>query len=434
MSIEISSDVAAVLDCLPNPALLLSTDYRILLANQRYHEVYGDGRPLRHRRCYEVLHGNTVPCDLAGETCPLKASLDSGEPQRVMHVHHTPRGQEYVSVETLPVRGERGQVKYLVEVLKPDHIANTQPQTQGLVGRSPTFQQTLDRVTRVAPSETTVLLLGPSGTGKELFAKTIHQRSRRHDKTFVPVECIGLPEALFESELFGHVKGAFTGAHHCRQGLIAAAEGGTLFLDEIGDVPLSMQVKLLRLLETRSYRSVGSSDPERADFRLICATNKDLATMVREGQFREDLYYRINVFEIELPPLRERIDDLTLLIDSMLKSLAADRTIHVAPETLTCLRGYAFPGNIRELRNIIERALLLCDGEVLLPAHLPAHCCDPTHNAGDQTAIIPLVEAEKQYLRQVLSHYQGERRDLAKQLGLSERVLYRKLAELKQDR
>ncbi|MGF1529477.1 MAG: sigma-54 interaction domain-containing protein [Candidatus Competibacterales bacterium] len=437
-------DMRAVLDCLPSPAVLLSSDYHILLANQAYIDQYGDGRPLRQRHCYEVSHRYDKPCDLAGESCPLRESLASGQPRRVLHVHHTNHGQEYVDVETYPVRDPRGRVRYLVEIMRCSEVAQQGVTQLGLIGRSPPFTQMLELAERAANSEVTVMLLGESGSGKERVAQLIHRRSPRASKPFVPVECSGLAESLFESELFGHEKGAFTGAHHRKQGLVEAAAGGTLFLDEIGDVSLGLQVKLLRLLETRRFRRVGGTDLQRADFRLICATNRDLEGMVAVGQFRQDLYYRLNVFEIELPPLRQRPGDLPLLLEGLVTQLAPKRKIQIAPETLALLQRYPFPGNVRELRNIVERALLLMDGPLLLPRHLPKRCRQvdaddappPRGSASSGSAgaelpeLIPLKELERRYLQQVVARYSGDRSSLARELGLSERALYRRLAQL----
>jgi transcriptional regulator with PAS, ATPase and Fis domain len=429
---NIAPDVAAILNALGAPAILLSPDYRILLANREYEAVYGDGRPLRRRHCYEVSHGNSVPCDLAGEHCPLKECLETKQMTRVLHVHHTPRGQEYVNVETWPVKDDNDEIMYFVEVLRPSTIAQAHA-GDGLVGVSPAFQEVLGLIDRVAPAETNVLLLGESGTGKEVMAQTIHQRSARESGPFVPVECTGLPESLFESELFGHVKGAFTGAHTEKLGLVEAAAGGTLFLDEVGDIPLSDQVKLLRLLETHQFRRVGSTEPRTADFRLICATNKDLAAMVKDGRFREDLYYRLNVLEITLPPLRDRREDMLPLIESMLRRQNSE--LSFSTEALTCLESYSFPGNIRELRNVVERATLMCDGDTILPRHLPPKFCDNDAGNGDSGPghqIRSIREMEIEHIKKALRLHNGDRRGLAKKLGISERALYRRLSELKE--
>ncbi len=429
---EIGADVQAILDCLPDPAILLSRDYRILMANEAYQDLYGDETPLRRRHCYEVSHRYTVPCDLAGEQCPLRQSLETGQASRVLHVHHTPRGQEYVNVETRPVRNSSGEIVYFVEVMQPSDIAHARGGQEGLVGRSKSFRHMLDQVDRAAPTDTTVLLLGESGTGKELIARTIHERSKRSDGPFVPVECTGLPEALFESELFGHVKGAFTGATSEKIGLIESANGGTLFLDEVGEIPLSDQVKLLRLLETRCFRRVGSTDSRRADFRLVCATNKDLGAMVAAGTFRADLYYRINVFDILMPPLRNRVEDIKPLAKSIISQLRPNADVALSDDALAVLRGYAFPGNVRELRNALERSLLMCDGAEILPQHLPEYVRGSEAQANsDPDEIRSLEDVENRYLSRTLARYTGDRKSLAAKLGISERALYRKISGLR---
>ncbi len=422
-------DPIAWLNCLPRPAILLDLDYRIVAANDRYRERYGFSDRTGGRHCYEVSHRNSVPCDLAGEACPLKQSLESGEPARVLHVHHTPRGEEYVNVEMWPVKDPAtGRVECFVEQMHPSDAASVTSRLDRPVGQSPPFRAMMNLVERVAGHEANVLLLGESGTGKEMIAQTIHRLSDRRDAPFVPVECTGLPVALFESELFGYVKGAFTGASAPRSGLVAAAHGGTLFLDEIGDIPIPDQVKLLRLLETRRYRPVGSNEWREADFRLICATNRDLDQMVEEGRFREDLYYRLNVFDIELPPLRERIMDLDVLIATILERLGSSARFSEA--AMAHLRGYPFPGNVRELRNIVERAVILADDGMVGPQHLPARCRTSSSPAPDDE-IVTLEEAERRYLAAALASHDGDRKSLAERLGISERVLYRKLAALR---
>jgi transcriptional regulator with PAS, ATPase and Fis domain len=435
---DVNPDVNAILECLEDPAILLGRDYRILRANSAYRALYGDGEALAERHCYEVSHRYAVPCDQAGESCPLKRSLESGDNSRVLHIHHTPRGEEYVNVEMWPVKDPAtGAVSCFIEIMRPSRVASAQARPEGLVGRSPAFQKALALAERVADSETTVMLLGESGTGKELMAEAIHRMSARGGGPFVPVECAGLPETLFESELFGYVKGAFTGASTDKPGLVEAAAGGTLFLDEIGEVPLSEQVKLLRLLETRRFRRVGSTEWRDTDFRLICATNQDLAALVRRGEFREDLYYRLNVFEIVLPPLRERTADIGPLARSILERLGrAD--ISLSEETEQLLRGYAFPGNVRELRNLLERAVLLADGHRIEPAHLPDAVRGQETSASvvgtpEGDSLIPLAELEENYLRRALATHHGDRRSLAEALGISERALYRKLARLSRE-
>jgi len=426
----------SLLDSIPGPAVLIDLDYRIVATNEAYQTHYQlRDLPSEGRYCYEVSHRYNRPCDQAGETCPLKMSLNTGEPQRVLHLHHTPRGDEHVDVETHPVRNDDGEIVYFLETMRSSEIASSRAGEKHLVGRAPAFNKMLELVERVAPSESAVVLLGESGTGKEIIAKSLHEASNRNSGPFVPVECSGLTDSLFESELFGHEKGAFTGALSRKFGLVEAANGGTLFLDEIGDIPLSLQVKLLRLIETGMFRRVGGTDPIKADFRLICATHRDLKSMVDAGDFRRDLYYRISVFPIELPALRERQEDLPLLIDVLLNRISSSKRFELHEESLRLLRRYSFPGNIRELRNILERATLLADGNLIRPEHLPDEC------RGDGSSgeavfqfpaeIISLEAMEQLYLRTVATKFQGENKVLAEMLDVSERTLYRKLQQLK---
>jgi DNA-binding NtrC family response regulator len=430
------TEITGVLDAIGAPAVAIAPDYRILAANQAYREVYGDGKPLHDRHCYAVSHRYSVPCDRAGESCPLADCLASGRKQRVLHLHHTPRGEEHVDVVTHPVRNADGEIIYVIEIMRETRSASSRADAYTMVGRSRAFNRMLELINRVAPAATAVLLQGDSGTGKELVARAIHDNSPRGDQPFVVVECSGLTESLFESELFGHERGAFTGAHARKIGLVEAAEGGTLFLDEVGDVPPGLQVKLLRLLETGTYRRVGSIEPRQADFRLVTATHRDLQAMVAEGGFRRDLFYRISAFPIALPALRERTEDLPLLIESLLARLSPDHAYAISPAVLDCLQGYAFPGNIRELRNLLERATLLADDELILPEHLPAGVCadqrgaagNAVHASGD---ILTLEEVERRYLAQVIATFTGDRDALAEQLGVSKRTLFRKLQQLR---
>lgn len=431
----IHAELKGILEVFEEPAALLSPDYEVLAGNRCYLREFGDKlKPGRASYCYEVSHHYTVPCDQAGEDCPLRLARETGQPARLLHLHHTPRGEEHVDVEIYPLFNDRGAIHYYLELMRYSRLASQDPEAGPLLGRSAAFNKVVGLVERVAPSEATVLLLGESGTGKELIASAVHEASLRADGPFVPVECSGLTETLFESELFGHEKGAFTGAVSRKIGLVEAARGGTLFLDEIGDVPLSLQVKLLRLLETGTYRRVGGIEPQKADFRLVCATHRDLRAMVDKGEFRQDLYYRLNTFPIELPPLRKRLEDLPLLIESLLHRFAPNRTIRVSREALACIKQYAFPGNIRELRNMIERALLLADGDLILPEHLPPECCDSKGGKGAATPfpeeLVPLEQAEARYLGWAVARFHGEKRQLAEHLGVSERTLYRKLREL----
>jgi two-component system response regulator HydG len=424
-------ELVSFLESLPEPHILCDRQYRVLVANSAYRRSFGENQVFAGRTCFDISHHFDRPCDQAGETCPLQQSLRSGQRERVLHLHQTPDGETYVNIELSPLRDANGDIVYFIEKMEPVAVARGLSNAQGLVGRAPVFQRMLEMVARVAPSDASVLLLGESGTGKELVAKAIHDASHRADKPFVAVDCSGLTETLFESELFGHERGAFTGATARRIGLVESASGGTLFLDEVGDIPLPMQVKLLRLLETGTYRLVGSTEPRRADIRLVSATHRDLRTMVEAGSFRQDLYFRLNTFPVNLPPLRERAADIPLLAESLLARVAPDRKRHLSDAALAVLGRYDYPGNIRELRNILERASLLCDGDSIQPNHLPEEIRSPSGRSplpADTPAT--LEQIERQTLAARLAHHHGSRKALAAELGISERTLYRRLKQL----
>ncbi|MDI3325478.1 sigma-54-dependent Fis family transcriptional regulator [Pontibacterium granulatum] len=431
-SFDLLPEVSAVLDALTEPAALLSLDYQILATNNAYQEHFRAKQEIIGRHCYEVSHGYDLPCDQEGESCPLKRCVETGARQRMLHIHNTPHGQEHVDVEMAPVHSSEGALVYFLEVMHLVKVARPTAEGSGMVGRSAAFNQMLSFLQRAAPSEISVLLLGESGTGKELVARALHDQSKRASGPFVTVECSGLSESLFESELFGHERGAFTGAVNRKQGLVAAARGGTLFLDEIGDVPLSLQVKLLRLIETGTYRTVGGVELQHADFRLVCATHRHLETMVEGGTFRRDLFYRISAFPIELPSLVERVDDIPLLVDVLLKRIPEAETKSLSPAALGALRRYTFPGNIRELRNILERAVLLSDDNQIDLPHLPPAVANfdriPIAEADD--SIKSLEQVEQEYLLSLKRRFAGDNRGLAQALGISERTLYRKLKSI----
>jgi two-component system, NtrC family, response regulator HydG len=430
MALSQLAEFLSYLNSQAEPRILLDKDYTIIAANKAYRAAYGENRPIVGRHCYEVSHRYTRPCDQAGESCPLKTSTQTGLPQRVLHLHHTPRGEEHVDVELTPIHDQHGEIVFYVEMMHTIREASARPATRGLVGRSVAFNKMLGLIERVAPSDAAVVLLGESGTGKELVAEAVHEASRRRQGPFVPVDCSGVTETLFESELFGYEKGAFTGANQRKQGLVEAASGGTLFLDEIGDIPLGLQVKLLRLLETGTYRRVGGVEPLRADFRLVSATHRDLRKMVEQDTFRKDLYYRISTFPIHLPSLVERREDIPLLAETLLARISPSQKFTLHPDTLTLLASCDFPGNIRELRNMLERASLLADGNVITPEHLEADFCgniDPAAATFIGQQVISLEALEQHYLQWALARFGDDRKALAQQLGISERTLYRKI-------
>ena len=427
------AELIAYLDSLPEPHILFDGQYRILAANAAYRAQFQREESVIGRTCYQVSHGINRPCDQAGESCPLAAAKQSGQRERVLHLHHTPQGDAYVGIELVPIRDASGEARYFVERMESLALAQSVASPQGLVGRSTAFQRMLSLMNRVAPSEASVLLLGESGTGKELVAQALHRASARQSGPMVVVDCASLPESLFEAELFGHERGAFTGASAARRGLVESASGGTLFLDEVGDIPLGMQVKLLRLLESGTYRRVGSSDLRHADIRLVSATHRDLPPRVRDGLFRQDLYFRIATFPIRLPSLRERRADVPLLAGSMLARLAGARAIRLTDAAMVRLSTHDFPGNIRELRNLLERALLLTDGDVISAETLDAALALESEPAVLTQPVAPLSRprawSDEDLLRHAAAHH-GSRRELAQQLGISERSLYRKLRSL----
>ena len=418
------------------PMIVLDPDYNILAANTAYRRQFGTvDKPYIGHKCFRVSHHYDVPCDQAGEHCPMKKAFELKGPDRVLHIHHTPRGPEHVDVELRPILDAQRAVVAYVERLATVRSASARPSSEGLVGRAPAFNAALSAVQRVAPSMLPVLLLGESGTGKELFARAVHEASPRAHGPFVVVDCSGLTETLFESELFGYEKGAFTGANARKPGLVETAKGGTLFLDEMGDVPLSMQVKLLRLIESGTYRRVGAVEAQQADVRLVAATHQPLRQMVAEGRFRQDLYYRISAFPIHLPPLRERAHDIPLLVDSFLqRGSPARHPVAVDAEAMARLQSHDWPGNIRELRNVLDRARLFADDGIVRVEHLPeslstqrveAAGLPPAGSGPGRSA-----EIDDAALRRLAQASHCTRKELARQAGLSERTLYRRLKAL----
>ena len=294
----------------------------------------------------------------------------------------------------------------------------------GMIGRHPTMMAVFARIQKVAPVDVTALITGESGTGKELVARALHELSARREGPLTVVNCAAIPDSLMESELFGHEKGAFTGAHERRAGLAAAAHGGTLFLDEIGELPLPAQARLLRLLEAKEIRPVGSEKSRQVDIRLVAATNRDLPRMVTEGRFREDLYYRLKVLEIHLPPLRERGDDVmelaTFFFNHACESLHRDG-LALAEDALTAITAYSWPGNVRELKNAIERAVILADGDIIPLALLGI----PAPGNPAQASGNPQLSLDD-YFRQFVETHQDSlsETEIAKRLGISRKTLW----------
>ncbi|MGV3483263.1 MAG: sigma-54-dependent transcriptional regulator [Planctomycetaceae bacterium] len=300
-----------------------------------------------------------------------------------------------------------------------------------LIGDHPSMQQVKRLVERVAPTGSSVLIRGETGCGKELVAQAVHRHSPRADKAYVAINCGALPEQLIESELFGHCRGAFTGADAARQGLFEVADGGTVFLDEIGELPLSMQAKLLRVLETGDIRRVGDNHTVHVDVRVVCATHRDLEAMVERGEFREDLMFRINAFEIRIPPLRERVSDIDALADHLLRRHRADAKPGqeiIDQDTRELLRAHVWPGNVRELANVLEHAAILCDQLPIRPEHLPRQFGQrqlrkELRDAGPMS----LRDWELMAIEQAIKRHDGNKPAAAEELGVSLKTLYNKL-------
>jgi two-component system response regulator AtoC len=303
---------------------------------------------------------------------------------------------------------------------------------QEIIGTSAAIRKIFTMLGQIAPTDSTVLINGESGTGKELAANALHRDSLRADKPYIRINCAAIPDGLLESELFGHEKGAFTGAHAKKLGRFELADGGTLLLDEIGDLPLGLQAKLLRVLETGECERLGSTRTTRVDVRLLCATANDLKKEVKVGRFRQDLLYRLSVIPLHMPPLRERIEDIPLLVNHFLHEFSRKRgmALTLSNEAMQCLLGYDFPGNVRELKNIIERVSVLSKGPVIVLKDLPSDLQNPDHGSA-ATPLLPLAEslarAEKQCIIGALAHCGNNRTRAAEALGISRKNLWEKM-------
>jgi two-component system, NtrC family, response regulator HydG len=327
-------------------------------------------------------------------------------------------------------RSLRQRANLLERGLTPPDLAGS------FVGESAEFRRLLHLIDRVAPSDSTVLIGGETGSGKERVAKLIHARSPRKAKPFVVVDCAVLQESLLQSELFGHERGAFTGAERAKPGLFEVAHGGTIFLDEIGEVSPATQTKLLRVLDTSAFRRVGGTVEVRVDVRVLAATNRDLRAMLRQGQFREDLYYRMSTITLEIPPLRSRGSDIDLLARHFVAMLNErfESSKRISDAALDVCRMHSWPGNVRELLHVVESAMVVCEGPEILPEHLPqtirgAHFAEPAALPDHGGKLPTLDELERSHIRKALQACHGHRGNAARTLGISERNLYRKLHE-----
>jgi len=426
------------------PFLVIDRNSRIAAANGPFLQAYKTTlSEVLDQPCYKVTHGNERPCHEMGEECPLKTALETGEAHSCLHIHaHYDQGEHvhHVRVKGYPMTLSSGEF-YMAEIMEEIAVRNAQEDADCLVGSCQTFLSALEAMQLAAKSSAPVLIQGETGTGKELAAKFIHQHSSRAKGPLLTLDCTVLTETLVESELFGHERGAFTGSVGDRQGLFKLADGGTLFLDEIGELAKPLQSKLLRVLESGEFRRVGGSTTLRSDVRIICATNRNLAQEVARGDFREDLYYRMNCLTVELPPLRRRREDIPELATMLLKRIQrpGQQLFKVTGEALELLQDYDFPGNIRELKNILHAASALAIGSVIDQQPIRKLISDrssgaatpasPSHSTETDVgnATRSLKEVEKNHLMRLLKRYHGSRSAIAKALGISERTVYRKL-------
>ena len=428
----------AILESISDGVFTVDLEWRITSFNRAAEEITGVPRSeALGRLCSEVFRSS-----LCGGHCPLQATLGSGKP----HIGAcgyiiTAQGDRIpISVSTAVFRDEDGRVMGGAETFRDlSEIDALKRELEGryhvgeLFSRSPRMHALFTVLPAIAASPSTVLLTGETGTGKELFARTIHSLSTHSDGPFIAVNCAALPDTLLESELFGVRAGAYTGANRDRPGRFAQARGGTIFLDEIGEISPALQVRLLRVLQERTFEPLGSSKTEATDARVIVATNRNLAELIRSGSFREDLYYRINVIRLELPPLRERKDDLPLLVDQFIHRFnrVQQRTVPgISSEALSLLMVHHWPGNIRELQNCIERAFVLCGEGRIDIAHLPEELTVSGSSAspGTQSSLHELLD--RQAIQAALERSGFNRLVAARELGIHKTTLFRRMKRL----
>ena len=429
-----------LLDHVPDGVFTVDAAWRLTAFNRAAEEITGIPRAQAlGRRCCEVFRASI--CEGA---CALKQTLATGRPvvNKVVYIVDA-RGQKIpISISNSVLKDGRGKVIGGVECFRDLRVVEElrrelaqQDSFANIIGRSAAMRQLFEVLPAIAESDSTVLLEGASGTGKELFARAIHDLSRRRAKPFVAINCGALPDNLLESELFGYKAGAFTDARRDKPGRFAQAEGGTVFLDEIGDISPAMQTRLLRVLQERVYEPLGAVHSVKADVRIVAATHQNLAQRVEQGRFRADLFYRIHVIRLELPGLRDRREDIPLLIEHFIarfNRLRGRDVGGVSDEALARLMEHDFPGNVRELENILEHGFALCRGGVLELAHLPPQFRVEGLAAGLLAGrVMTLAAMEKLLIQDALRRHAGNRAAAARELGIDASTLFRKLKALK---
>ena len=429
----LSLNAGSVLDIQQNPMVLIDHEYRIMAANRAYRDAYGvHADEVVGKCCHEISHHSPVPCHKRGEDCPHQAVFNTGEAHEVRHIHYDHQNHaEHVRIRGHAIKDQEGNTYLGEEIIRLPH--QEEEITCGelrMVGRSPAFMRCLHHIEMAGRTDASILLFGESGVGKELAAGAVHQFSARANGPFITVDCASLPETLFESEILGHERGAFTGCLGRKRGLYEMAHGGTLFLDEVGELPLAMQAKFLRVLETGSFRRLGGAETLHADVRVVAATNRNLLEMTAQRAFREDLYYRLAAITIDLPPLRERREDIAGIAEVLLERIGKSwgGSWSLSKDAEIRLGAYDFPGNVRELRNMLQKAAALADGPIIQLRHLDSGV--------SRNAALPAAERSARSetgktgqhpdnLDELLRRYQGNRRRVADALGVSERTVYR---------
>ncbi|MBW2353849.1 MAG: sigma 54-interacting transcriptional regulator, partial [Deltaproteobacteria bacterium] len=429
----------AVIRSISDGVFTVDKEWRITCFNRAAEEITGVPRSkAMGRKCYDVFRSN-----ICRDACAMQYTIETGNPivNLAVSITDSKGNQIPVSVATALFRDARGELIGGVETFRDlrqvEELRKKVKENysfEDIISKNRKIRKILDILPTVAVSESTVLITGETGTGKELFARALHNLSGRASRPFVAVNCGGFPETLIESELFGYEAGAFTGAAKAKPGRFKLAEGGTLLLDEIGDLPLPLQVKLLRVLQEKAYEPLGAVETVKTDVRIIAATNRDLETMVADGTFRQDLYYRVNVINIDIPPLRERMEDVPLLVDHFIRhfSMVHDKDVSsISPRALDILMGHDYPGNIRELDNIIEHGCVLCQGGIIRVENLPRWIRPSEEDSHVHLGTdLSLEEVERRFIVSVLEKNGWNRQAAANELKIHKTTLFRKIKKL----